>query len=66
MGGRTPAKPLWSEVMIFFGYFLRRGSPLPEEDASSDKKALRRKTDLRPLLNSGERMFAGGESMAGG
>ncbi|MFZ2692491.1 MAG: hypothetical protein WAX71_04165, partial [Trichococcus flocculiformis] len=27
VGGRTPAKPLWSKVMIFLGYFLRREDP---------------------------------------
>ena len=31
-GGRTPAKPKWSEVMIFLGVFLRQGSPFPEEN----------------------------------
>ena len=27
VGGRAPAKPPWSEVMIFFGDFLRREAP---------------------------------------
>ena len=27
--GRTPAKPRWSEVIIFLGVVLRQSSPLP-------------------------------------
>jgi hypothetical protein len=46
-GGRTPAKPKWSEVMIFLGVFLRQGSPFPEVVVSSDEAGAHRKTDLR-------------------
>ena len=60
---RTPAKPLWSEVMIFLGDFLRQGTPLPEETASSDKSIDHHKIDCAGEINSGERMFAGGEGV---
>jgi len=40
LGGRTPAKPRWSEVMIFFGVFLRREGCCPEVVVSSDEKIL--------------------------
>jgi len=46
-GGRTPAKPKWSEVMIFLGVFLRQGSPFPEVVVSSDEAGAHQKTDLR-------------------
>ena len=27
VGGRTPAKPPWSEVIVFWGGFLRQSTP---------------------------------------
>ena len=65
-GGHTPAKPRWSEVMICLGDFLRQRTPLQEKTASFDKKGAHRSIDLRSLANSGERMLAGGGSVAGG
>ena len=65
VGGRTPVKPRWSEVMIFLGGFLRQRSPLQGETASSDERSAHRRTFLRRLASSGERMLAGGGSMAG-
>ena len=42
----TPAKPPWSEVMIFLGDFLRQSTPLQEETANSDEEGPHRKTVL--------------------
>ena len=64
--GYTSAKPRWSEVMIFWYLLLRQRSPLQEETASSDEKATHRKTDSVGEINSGERMFAGGEDIVRG
>ena len=64
VGGCTPAKPLWSKVIIFLGDLLRQRTPLQEKTASFDKKGAHRSIDLRPLANSGERMLAGGGSVA--
>ena len=38
-GGGTPPKPLWSEVMIFLGIFLRQRRSSPEERVSAMKQA---------------------------
>jgi len=65
-GGRIPAKPLWSEVMIFLAVFLRQRTPLPEEIANSDKEGAHRRTDLRRVAHlrgenvSRRRMRCGG------
>ena len=40
VGGRTPAKPRWSEVMIFLGDFLRAGKPLPGGELLSEKRVV--------------------------
>ena len=40
-GGRTPAKPPWSEVMIFINAVLRRVFSLTEKDGNSDFDALK-------------------------
>ncbi len=59
-GGRTPAKPWWSEVMIFWDVVLRQGTPSPEESAGSGeagahwRTALRRVSQRR-LANAGRR-----------
>ena len=66
MVGRTPAKPRWSEVIIFFGVVLRQRSPLPEEIASSDEWGAYRRWCCAGEFSSGERMFAGGGIVAGG
>ena len=65
-GGRTPAKPRWSEVIIFLDLFLRREGLCPEENASSDERGAHRKTDCAHETNSGERMLTGGSCVAGG
>ena len=64
--GHTPAKPQWSEVMIYWYLLLRQRSPLPEETAISDKRDVHRKTDSASEISSGERMFAGGEGIVRG
>ena len=61
-----PAKPRWSEVIVFWYLLLRQRSPLPEETASSDKRVVHRKTDRASKINSGERTFAGGEDIVRG
>ena len=66
MRGLTPAKPQWSEVIVFLSVFLRQSNLSQEEIASSDEKATHRNTDSAGEINSGERMFAGGERFAGG
>ena len=48
------------------GVLLRQRSPLPEEIASSDEKAVHRKIDSAGETSSGERMFAGGEGVVRG
>ena len=64
--GHTPAKPQWSEVIIFWYLLLRQRSPLQEETASSDKSVVHRKIDSASEISSGERMFAGGEGVVRG
>ena len=63
VGGRTPAKPRWSEVMIFLAVFLRQRSPLQEENASSDKEALVGGDDLFGMFSSGGNPFTGGTAV---
>ena len=63
--GHTPAKPQWSEVMIFWYLLLRQRNSLQEETASSDKRVVYRKTDCASEISSGE-MFAGGEDIVRG
>ena len=64
--GLTPAKPRWSEVIVLWCLLLRQNSPLPEETASSDKSIDHHKIDCAGEINSGERMFAGGEGVVRG
>ena len=66
MRGRTPAKPRWSEVIVFWYLLLRQRSSLQEETASSDKRVVHRKTDRTSKINSGVRKFAGGEDIVRG
>ena len=68
--GRTPAKPRWSEVMIFWKYFLRQRSPLQEEVTSSVEQYAHRKTDLRRVAqlrgaNAGRRRKNGRQLNSG-
>ena len=75
--GHTPAKPQWSEVMIFWYLLLRQRSSLQEESVSFDERPARRKADLRRVaqfrganagrrrLNSGEAAVVGGDSFFG-
>ena len=49
-GDRTPAKPPWSEVIVFWGVFLRQSTPLQEETASSDEASAHRKWWWRPRV----------------
>ena len=62
----TPAKPRWSEVMIFWYLLLRQSSPSQEETVSSDKRVVHRAIDCAMEINSGERMLAGGEGVVRG
>ena len=64
--GRTPAKPRWSEVIVFWYLLLRQSRSSQEETASSDKSVIHRKTNCAGEINSGERMFAGGEGVVRG
>ena len=64
-GDRTPAKPPWSEVIVFWGVFLRQSTPLQEETASSDEASAHRKWWWRPRVqlrgeNAGRRRMRGG------
>ena len=64
--GHTPAKPQWSEVIVFWYLLLRQSRSSPEETASSDKSVVYRKIDSASEINSSERMFAGGEGVVRG
>ena len=66
MRGHTPAKPQWSEVIIFWYLLLRQRNPLQEETASSDKSIDHHKIDCAGEISFGERMFAGGEGIVRG
>ena len=50
---RTPAKPLWSEVIVFWEALLRRKDRCPEEIASSDERGAHRRTDCARNTNAG-------------
>ena len=68
--GHTPAKPLWSEVMIFWYLLLRQRSSLQEESVSFDERPARRKADLRRVAqfrgaNAGRRRLRGGRLNSG-
>ena len=69
-GGRTPAKPPWSEVIIFLDVFLLRESFCPEENATSDEQCAHRKTVLRRVAqlrgaNAGRRRMHFGRMYSG-
>ena len=64
--GHTPAKPQWSEVIVFWYLLLRQSRSSPEETASSDKSVVYRKIDSASEISSSERMFAGGEGVVRG
>ena len=51
--GHTPAKPLWSEVIVFWEALLRRKDRCPEEIASSDERGAHRRTDCARNTNAG-------------
>ena len=57
-GGRTPAKPKWSEVMIF--WMISSG-----REASSQRRTLAGEENCASYRNSGERLFAGGRRFTG-
>ena len=57
-GGRNPAKPQLSEVMIFLDVLLRQSNPLQEEILTAEGGCI-------SYLSSGERMFAGGHRFPG-
>ena len=64
--GHTPAKPQWSEVIVFWYLLLRQSRSSQEETASSGKRVGHRKIDSAGEINSGERIFAGGEGVVRG
>ena len=64
--GHTPAKPQWSEVIVFSDVLLRQSTPLQEETASSDEQDAHRKWGCASEINSCERMLAGGGCVVGG
>jgi len=66
VGGCTPAKPPWSEVMIFFGDFLRREAPNRRNLSAPMSGSLIGGQPCDGYISSGERMLAGGESVVGG
>ena len=66
----TPAKPWWSEVMIFRDLHLRQRGVCPEVVVSSDERGAHRKTDLRRVAqlrgtNAGRRRARGGWPYSG-
>ena len=48
--GHTPAKPQWSEVIVFSDVLLRQSTPLQEETASSDEQCAHRNGDVPARL----------------
>ena len=60
VGGRAPAKPPWSEVMIFFGDFLRREAPNRRNLSAQMSGFLIGGQPCAGYISSGERMLAGG------
>ena len=65
-GGCIPAKPRWSEVIIFVYLLLRQSSRLQEVGVSPDKRGARRNWLCAGEFYSGERMLAGGRRFPGG
>ena len=66
VGGRAPAKPPWSEVMIFFGDFLRREAPNRRNLSAPMSGSLIGEQPCAGYISSGERMLAGGRCVVGG
>ena len=74
-GGRTPAKPPWSEVMIFLDVLLRQSTPLQEKSPyrrrelcqrSQFRRAnVRRRTSISRRPKSGEAAVVGGDDLFG-
>ena len=67
---RTPAKPLWLEVMSFLDVFLRREDLCPELVVSSDEESAHRKTASRQVVqlrgaNAGRRTLHSGRPNSG-
>ena len=61
-----PAKPRWSEVMIFFGDFLRREAPNRRNLSAPMSGSLIGEQPCAGYISSGERMLAGGRCVVGG
>ena len=66
MRSPAPAKPLWSEVMIFCDLFLRQETPYRRKSPAPMRKVLVGRRCGAGEVNSGERMLAGGGSVVGG
>ena len=77
LGGRTTAKPRWSEVMIFLDVFLRRKGCCREVVVSSDEEGAHRRTASCPVSQlrgatagrrrlRGERLYSGEAEVVGG
>ena len=74
-GSRTPAKPPWSEVMIFLDVLLRQSTPLQEKSPyrrrelcqrSQFRRAIvRRRTSISQRPKSGEAAVVGGNHFCG-
>ncbi len=74
-GGRTPAKPQWSEVMIFLDDFLRQRALCPEERscrrrvlcqlAQFRRANVSRRTLIYRRPYSGEAAMVGGDNLFG-
>ena len=74
--GRTPAKPRWSEVIIFVDLLLRQSSRLQEENpcrrselcqlAQFRRENVRRRTSISRQPNSGEAAVVEGDDLFGG
>ena len=74
-GSRTPAKPPWSEVMIFLDVLLRQSNPLQEESPyrrralcqliQFPRANVRRRTLISRRPNSGEAAVVGGNHLFG-
>ena len=65
-GGRTSAKPRWSEVMIFLDVLLRRQNLNRRKPPAPISGVLIGGQDCVRELSSGEGMLAGGELAEGG
>ena len=74
-GSQTPAKPPWSEVIIFVYLLLRQSTPLQEEityrrrdlcQLSQFRRGnVRRRTSISRQPNSGEAVVVGGNRLCG-